>query len=138
MNLIFKGGCREESLTKCGEQGSRLFAQTFHEQTKSNSPNLVFDSQHHQRWEIFVFFSSRSFKKWERYISFVKLVLAQFIYFLREVCLVFISWITINNYVKKHIIVNFVVQKLKSKHNSLKNIQNWAKITEHYYIFFSI
>ena len=48
INLIFKGGCRQESQTKCGVQGGRLFVQTFQEQTKSNSPNLVFDSQQHQ------------------------------------------------------------------------------------------
>ena len=51
---------------------------------------------------IWGFFSSRSLKTREKYISF-----AQFVYFLREVCLLF----------------NFIIQKLKSKHTSLKNIQ---------------
>ena len=45
------------------------------------------------------FFSSRSLKTREKYISF-----AQFVYFLREVCLLF----------------NFIIKKLKSKHTSLK------------------
>ena len=31
INLIFKGGCREESQTKCGEQGGSMFVQTFWE-----------------------------------------------------------------------------------------------------------
>ena len=52
------------------------------------------------------FFSSRSLKMREKCISF-----AQFVYFLREVRLC------------QNIIVNFIIQKLKSKHTSLKNIQ---------------
>ena len=54
-------------------------------------------------------FSSRSLKPREKYISF-----AQFVYFLREVFLLF----------------NFIIQKLKSKHISLKKYANWAKLTE--------
>ena len=48
------------------------------------------------------FFSSRSLKMREKCISF-----AQFVYFLRKVCLLF------------DIIVNFIIQNLKSKHISL-------------------
>ena len=51
-------------------------------------------------------FSSRSLKMREKYISF-----AQFVYFLRKVCLLF----------------NFISQKLKSKHISLKKYANLAK-----------
>ena len=54
------------------------------------------------RCEIFwVFSSSRSLKTREKWISF-----AQFVYFL------------------KNIIVNFIIQKLKSKHTSLKKYTN--------------
>ena len=49
------------------------------------------------------FFSYRSFKTREKYISF-----AQFVYFLREVCLLF----------------NFIIQKLKSEQTSLKKYTN--------------
>ena len=41
--------------------------------------------------------------------------------------------VKIHNYVKKHIIVNFIIQKLKSKHTSLKKYKNWAKL-----IYFSL
>ena len=58
------------------------------------------------------FFSSRSLKTREKYISF-----AQFVYFLREVCLLY----------------NFWIMKLKSKHSSLKKYTNWAKL-----IYFSL
>ena len=88
--------------------------------------------------EIFgVFFSSRSLKKREKYISF-----AQFVYFLREVCLLFSFWMikfTIMFFDGQlcffdgqlcffDIIVNFIIQKLKSKHTSLKKYANWAKL----------
>ena len=43
--------------------------------------------QHSQVWNIWWFFSSRSLKTREKYIS-----LAQFVYFLREVCLLFNFW----------------------------------------------
>ena len=36
----------------------------------------------------------------------------------------------IHNYVKKNIIVNFIIQKLKSKRTSLKKYTNWAKLIE--------
>ena len=49
------------------------------EMTKNNIINMYFF-----KYEIFVFFSSRSLKTREKYISF-----AQFVYFLREVCLLF-------------------------------------------------
>ena len=39
----------------------------------------------------------------------------------------------IHNYVKKNIIVNFIIQKLKSKHTSLKKCTNWANL-----IYFSL
>ena len=52
------------------------------------------------------FFSSRSLKTREKYISF-----AQFLYFLREVCLLFNFWM-----------IKFTIM---SKEN-----HNWAKITE--------
>ena len=58
---------------------------------------------------IWVFFSSRSLKTREKYTSF-----AQFVYFLRDICLLFI--------------VNFIIQKLKSKHTSLKKCTNGAKL----------
>ena len=48
------------------------------------------------------FFSSRSLKTREKYVSFV-----QFVYFLREVFLLF----------------NFIIQKLKNKHIPSKNLQ---------------
>ena len=64
------------------------------------------------RCEIFGFFSSRSLKTRENYISF-----AHFVCFLREV------W-------KKNIIVNSIIQELKSKHVSLKKYTNWVKLTE--------
>ena len=35
------------------------------------------------------------------------------------------------------IIVNFTIQKLKTKHTSLKKDTNWAKLTEQNYYFFS-
>ena len=43
---------------------------------------------------------------------------------------------------KKNIIVNFIIQKLKIKHTSLKKYTNWAKLSEQNYliktnIFFS-
>ena len=47
----------------------------------------VNNSQHCSRCEIFGFFSSRSLKSREKCISF-----AQFIYFLKEVCLLFNFW----------------------------------------------
>ena len=66
-----------------------------------------------QPWcEIFGFFSARSLKTREKYVSF-----AQFVYFLREVCLLF----------------NFIIQKLKSKHTSLKKRYKLSKTK----IFFS-
>ena len=53
-------------------------------------------------YKIYFFFSSHSLKTREKCISF-----AQFVYFLRKVCLLF------------DIIVNFIIQNLKSKHISL-------------------
>ena len=77
------------------------------------------------------FFSSRSLKTREKCISF-----AQFVYFLREVCLLFHFWMIKfaimffwHDYEFHHSnIVNFVIQKLKSKHTSLKIYTNWAKL----------
>ena len=37
-------------------------------------------------------------------------------------------YILIHNYVKKNIIVSFIIQKLRSKHTSLENYTNWAKL----------
>ena len=61
--------------------------------------------------KFLVLFSSRSLKTREKYISF-----AQFVYFLND---------KIHNYVKKtNIIVNFVIQKFKSKCTSFKKYTN--------------
>ena len=59
---------------------------------------------------------------------------AQFVYFLREVCL-FFKFLSdkIYNYVLFDIIVNFIIQKLKNKHIFLKKYTNWAKC-----VYFSI
>ena len=59
--------------------------------------------------KYFGFFSFRSLKTREKYISFAQLVLFS--------C-------------SKNIIVNFIIQKLKSKHTSLKKYTNWAKLTD--------
>ena len=65
---------------------------------------------------IWVFFSSRSLKTREKYISFV-----QFVYFLMEVFYFSILNDKIHNYMcQKKLIVNFIIQKLKSKLTSLK------------------
>ena len=61
-------------------------------------------------------FSSRSLKLREKWISF-----AQFVYFLREMCLLF----------------NTIIQKLKSKHTSLKKYTNWELTEQNWYIFLS-
>ena len=66
------------------------------------------------------FFSTRSLKMREKYISF-----AQFVYCLREVRLLFnfrIIKFTVMGFFD--IIVNFIIQKLKSKHTSLKKYTN--------------
>ena len=41
----------------------------------------------------------------------------------------------IHNYVKKNIIVNFIIQKLKSKHTSFKKYTNWAKLINPTYTY---
>ena len=69
-----------------------------------------------------VFVSSCSVKL--RELSF-----AQFVYFLRKVCLFFNFIIQklndeIHNYVLFDIIVNFIIQKLKNKHTLLKKYTN--------------
>ena len=72
------------------------------------------------RCKIFGFFFSRSLKTREKYISFT-----QFVYFFGEVCLLFnllMTKFTIMS--KKNIIVNFIIQKLTSKHTSLKKYTN--------------
>ena len=84
---------------------------------KNRNVPMDFSTAQCPRCEIFAFFSSRSLKTREKYISF-----AQSVYFLRKVCLLF----------------NFIIQKLKSKHISLKKSSNWAKLNEqNYYIFLS-
>ena len=68
------------------------------------------------------FFYSRFLKTREKYISFGQFLLSLYILwgkFLND---------EIHNYVKKTIIVNFIIQKLKSKHTSLKKYTNWAKL----------
>ena len=55
---------------------------------------------------------------------------AWFVYSLRKVCLLFNFWMvkfTIMSE-KQTIIVNFIIQKLKSKHTFLKKYTNWAKL----------
>ena len=70
-----------------------------------------------------VFVPSHSVKM--RELSF-----AQFVDFFGKECLIF--WFLndkIHNYVKQNIIVNFIIQKLKNKHTSLKKYTNWAKLS---------
>ena len=71
-------------------------------------------------------FSSCSLKMREKYISF-----AQFVYFLMEVFYFSILNDKIHNYMcQKKLIVNFIIQKLKSKHTSIKKYTNWAKLIQ--------
>ena len=58
---------------------------------------------------------------------------AQFVHFLREVCLLFNFWMMKLTNMFFDIIVNFNIQKLKSKHTTLKKYTNWAKL-----IYFSL
>ena len=67
---------------------------------------------------LFVF-SSRSLKTREKYIIFARLALLSLYIFLND---------KIHNYVKNNMIVNFIIQRLKSKHTSLKKYTNCAKL----------
>ena len=78
--------------------------------------------------KYFGFVFSRSNKKRENYISF-----AQFVYFLRKLCLLFDFWMIKFTIMSKKHNCEFIIQKLKSKHTSLKKYTNWAKL-----IYFSL
>ena len=83
------------------------------------------------RCEIFGFFLLWFSQNERKYISFAQLVLLSFLYFFRKVCLLFNFWIikfTIMGFFE--IIVNSIIQKLKSKRTSLKKYTKRAKLTE--------
>ena len=62
-----------------------------------------------------------SFPQNERKIYKLRqLSLSQFVYFLRDVCLLFNFWM---------IKFTFIIPKLKSKHTSLKKYTNWDKLS---------
>ena len=74
-------------------------------------------------------FSSRSPKLREKCISFVQLVLLSLYMFWGKCVYFSISeWWNSQLFKKKNIIVKFIIQKLKSKHTSLKKYTNWAKL----------
>ena len=55
--------------------------------------------------------------------------MSQIVHFLKEVCLLFsFQFLTDKIEKSKNIIVNFIIQKLKSKHTSLKKYTNWDKL----------
>ena len=102
-----------------------LYSLVFYLRKKSNGAKCL------------VFVSSRSLKT-------RKLIFAQFEYLLREVCSFFNFWMIkytimskkhnckfvndkIHNYAKKNVIVNFIIQKLKNKHTSLKKYTKSCK-----------
>ena len=79
------------------------------------------------RCEIFgVFFSSRSLKKREKYINFAQLVFLSLVFIFFEGSVSTFQFFNdkIHNHVFFDIIVNFIIQKLKSKRISLKKYTN--------------
>ena len=61
-----------------------------------------------------------------------QLSLSQFVCFLREVCFLFKFWMIKFTFMSKKSVTwwgTFIIQKLKSKHTSLKKYTNWDKLT---------
>jgi hypothetical protein len=87
---------------------------------------IFFGEKTHSLWcEIFGFLSSRSLKTREKYTNWDNLVLLSLYIFQ-------FLYDKIDNYFKKiYIIVNFIIEKLKSKPTSLKTYTNWAKLSSH-------
>ena len=85
---VFKTGRRDCNPDPTLERPFFTKNHEIHPNLHGNGPTIVDWYKNHfgltARCELFGFFSSRSLKTREKYISF-----AQFIYFLREVCLLF-------------------------------------------------
>ena len=82
---------------------------------------------HSSRCKIFSFFSSRSLKMRENILVLLSWFCLVCVFFEGSVFVFQFLNDKIHNYVKKNIIVHFILQKLKSKHTSLKKYTNWAK-----------
>ena len=80
------------------------------------------------RCEIFGFVSSFPQNKRKIY-KLRQLSLSDFVYFLREACLLFIFWMIKFTIMSKNPFGTFIIQKLKSKHTSLKKYTNWDKLS---------